>query len=87
MRFNEIESVEFLRDGLPPHIKSPVIFANIGDTAIPICYLTKPKTLSLEDWQQFLDSFHFELRVMNKKEDKETEFRILDMKGGSNENK
>ena len=34
MRFNEIESVEFLRDGLPPHIKSPVIFANIGDTVL-----------------------------------------------------
>ena len=73
MRFNEIESVEFLRDGLPPHIKSPVIFANIGDTAIPICYLTKPKTLSLEDWKQFLNRFYFEIRIMDKEEGNEKE--------------
>jgi len=56
---------------LPPHIKSPVIFANIGDTAIPICYLTKPKTLSLEDWKQFLNRFYFEIRIMDKEEENE----------------
>jgi len=63
MRFNEIESVEFLRDGLPPHIKSPVIMANIGDMSTPLCYLKKPKAVSAEDWKEFLDGLYFELRA------------------------
>ena len=66
MKFSEIDSLELLKNGLPPVIKSPAILANFGSIAVPICYLKKPRSVSAEDWKQFLDGFHFELRYTDK---------------------
>jgi hypothetical protein len=62
MKISEIESCSFSRDGFPPHVKSPIIWGDKGNTSSPLCYLTKPKSMSKEDWEEFLDKFDFTLR-------------------------
>ena len=62
MNVRDIDSCSFSRDGFAPHVKSPIIWGHHGSTLFPLCYLTKPKHLSKEDWESFLDAFHFQLR-------------------------
>ena len=62
MKISEIDSYSFSRKGFSPHVKSPIIWANKGNTMWPLCYLTKPKSMSKEDWEEFLDKFDFTLR-------------------------
>ena len=63
LRETEIDSVSFSRDGLAPHVKSPIIWANVKSGGWPLCYLTKPKWMSKEDWEWFLDHFDWSLRL------------------------
>jgi len=56
----EIQSVSFSREGFKPYVKSPVIWRHHdGNHLSPLCYLTKPKSVSKEDWEWFLDRFDF----------------------------
>jgi hypothetical protein len=62
MNLSEVESISFSRDGFKPHVKSPIIWGNKGCEAFPLCYLTKPKWMPKEMWEEFLDNFTFEIR-------------------------
>lgn len=57
MKFQEIEQVSFSRLGFSPHVKSPIIWGHKGSIITPLLYLTKPKSVSVEDWNEFLDHF------------------------------
>lgn len=62
MKIEDIESVSFSREGFPPHVKSPIIWGQVGSGAAPLCYLVKPKSLPTEEWERFLDCFDFSVR-------------------------
>ena len=61
MTVNDLDSFEFSRNGFLPHVKSPIIWGNIKSGAFPLCYLTKPKSLSDDEWNNFLDHFTFSI--------------------------
>jgi hypothetical protein len=65
MQINEIEAISYSRNGFLPHVKSPVIWGHKGNCLTPLCYLTKPKSVTVEEWNQFLDGFSFELKKPN----------------------
>jgi len=71
MKLSEIDSCSFSRGGFPPYVKSPVIWGIIGSRAEPLCYLTKPKSVGAEDWEEFLDGFTFELKRRGSNEGSE----------------
>ena len=61
MKMKEIESVSFSRNGFLPHVKSPIIWGHIGSLSFPLCYLTKPKSMTQEEFDEFLDNFTFKI--------------------------
>jgi hypothetical protein len=61
MKMSEIELVSFSRDGFLSYVKSPTIWGYIGTAAFPLCYLTKPKSLTAEEWAEFLDNFSYKI--------------------------
>jgi len=64
--FDEIESVSFSRKGWAGRVKSPIIWAVDGGGYWPICYLTKPRYVSDENFNKFLDGFTFEIKKVAK---------------------
>ena len=56
------DSVSFSRDGFKLHVKSPVIWGNTGSALWPLCYLHRPKWMSDDDWNNFLDRFDFTIK-------------------------
>lgn len=58
MKMSELDSCSYSRYGLKTYIKSPVIFGEKGVNVFPLCYLTKPRHLSDEEWNDFLDWFN-----------------------------
>jgi hypothetical protein len=61
MKVSEIEEIQYSRNGFKPHVKSPIIWGRKGGMISPLCYLTKPKSVTVEDWYEFLDAFRFEI--------------------------
>jgi hypothetical protein len=57
----DMDACSFSREGLRPHVKSPIIWGHYGTGIYPLCYLTKPKWMPTEEWEVFLDMFHFSL--------------------------
>jgi hypothetical protein len=62
LKLSELDSCGYSREGFPPHVKSPIIWGHKGNVEFPLCYLTRPKSVSLEDWNDFLDGFSFTLK-------------------------
>jgi len=63
MNIKDIDSVSFSRNGFLPHVKSPIVWGNKGNGSEPLCYLTKPKCMSVEEWSLFLDNFNFTVKI------------------------
>lgn len=61
MKFEEIEAESFSRKGFPPHVKSPVIWGSKGSLLFPMCYLHRPKSSPISEWEKFLDAFKYSL--------------------------
>ena len=59
----DYDSYSFSATGWAPHIKSPVIWGEKGNTAMPVCYLTRPKHVSIEDWNDFLNRLNISIRM------------------------
>lgn len=62
MKMSEIEAVSFSRNGFKPHVKSPIIWGHKGGAIYPLCYLTKPRSVSDDEWELFLDGFSFTVK-------------------------
>jgi len=63
-----LDSYSYSRNGFKPwRMKNPIIWGNKGEASFPLCYLHKPRGLSDEDWNNFLDGFSFNLRRISPK--------------------
>ena len=60
MTFNDIKAVSFSKE--PPVVKSPTIWAHTDDGLESLCYLRKPKHISDDVWEQFLEGFDFSVK-------------------------
>jgi hypothetical protein len=63
MLLSEVEKCSFNPNGFPPHVKSPIIWGYIGNNMFPLCYLTKPKSLDKQVWDQFIAGINFDVKV------------------------
>lgn len=63
MNLSEIEQYSFSPEGFKPHVKSPIIWGHKGNTLFPLCYLTKPKSVPDELWQELVAQISFTISV------------------------
>ena len=66
MQLEKIRSCSISKNGFLPHVKSPIIWGNFEDAAYPLCYLTKPKSMSKENFEKFINAFEFTLTLGKK---------------------